>query len=331
MSITQRLFRLLPILLTLMIILGIAMVVIVVIIPKWQIHEELSAEVETRQEVLAAQNAAAGENENIVLMQHQIDEIQGSIDEAATGFLTDAEVDSTLTRLYGYANVNQVEITRLQAQQQTEAETDVTTYTTLAFRLQITGDASNLTAFLGQIAEASTPAVVIGNVNLDGTEGQSSTLTIDLQLYTSPYASGGALGDLPEILMPTLEPMDDANTIPVLDETITDPALLAVAVTECPGAPPTLFKIGDTVIVDFEDGSSLNVLERARVDQASIPLLNRVYDNTQLQIMGGPVCGEWKGNKLLYWYVDNNGIKGWVGEATAQNRWLCPQSEPECS
>lgn len=116
----------------------------------------------------------------------------------------------------------------------------------------------------------------------------------------------------------------------------TDPETAAAAAS--PGtqaancdAPPTTFQIGDTVVVDFNTESVLNILDRPRTSSDPIELIGAARDNEVLQILNGPVCGQWRGADVWYWQIDHNGVQGWVGEASAADRWLCPQDEPECT
>lgn len=99
----------------------------------------------------------------------------------------------------------------------------------------------------------------------------------------------------------------------------------------CPGAPPSLFEVGDPAVVDFNEESSLRILSRARTDQSDISTVMQAYDNDYLQLIAGPVCGEWQGLKVWYWNVSIGSATGWVGEASVQNRWLCPADNQECS
>jgi hypothetical protein len=98
---------------------------------------------------------------------------------------------------------------------------------------------------------------------------------------------------------------------------------------DCPGAPSTLFKVGDTAVVDFTGLGALKILPE--VSPKPVSALAQAYDNDQLHILAGPACGTWRQSGVWYWYVEHDGVKGWVAEAAADDRWLCPLSNSECS
>lgn len=89
------------------------------------------------------------------------------------------------------------------------------------------------------------------------------------------------------------------------------------------------FTKGDNVIVDFNRGSALRILEDYR--SAVLRTVVVAYDNERLSIQDGAVC--WGG--LIYWYVSvNTGgttYYGWAAEADETgNPFMCPQGNPEC-
>jgi hypothetical protein len=119
--------------------------------------------------------------------------------------------------------------------------------------------------------------------------------------------------------LPTLAP---AQSTPLATPTLPDPAVA------CPGAPPSLFKIGDTAVVDFNDLGALRVL--ADPGTSVMTTRTQAYDNHRLQIIAGPVCER----QAYYWYIRNlsqEDALGWVAEAMGNERYLCPVENPECA
>jgi TolB protein len=103
----------------------------------------------------------------------------------------------------------------------------------------------------------------------------------------------------------------------------------ALAVGERCAGRASNFAKGDTVIVDFNRGSSLRILEDYR--STVLRTVTVAYDNETLDIQDGAVC--WGG--LIYWYVSvnsgSNTFYGWAAESDATgNPFICPQSNPEC-
>ncbi len=92
----------------------------------------------------------------------------------------------------------------------------------------------------------------------------------------------------------------------------------------CPDAPPTQFKVGDTVQVDFNGVGAL----RLRYDPYDDRSMMLVYDNALLNLVGGPVCGfdrwVWK-----VYYAPKDAT-GWASEGILSDPWMCPLDNPEC-
>ncbi len=95
----------------------------------------------------------------------------------------------------------------------------------------------------------------------------------------------------------------------------------------CEGAQPTLFQPGDIAIVDFNGLGALRVL--ADPNGSIVSTRTQAYDNQSLEIIAGPVCA----NHMYYWYIRNlsqNNALGWVAEGQGDQRYLCPEDDPEC-
>lgn len=294
-------------------------------------------------------------------MLFRSDRLQTDLQTVGTTFLRRSEAEEVLNRLYSYAYARGVRVVNLQAQNDASAATTpAPPYETLLYQVQVAGAVSNLIDFIAHFKEASLPAVNIVSMSALGGADQT-TLTMMLQFYTSQYASGQILSVYPTpdpILpsptpteMPTLAvvppteapPTATYTPSPVLPSptptntvtaTLAPTATLAAdsgAATEdvvvCPGAPPTLFKPGDFAIVDFNDLGALRVLSDPNAPVTSTR--TQAYDNHRLEIITGPVCA----NATYYWYVRNlsqDDALGWVAEGRGEDRWLCPEANPEC-
>lgn len=98
----------------------------------------------------------------------------------------------------------------------------------------------------------------------------------------------------------------------------------------CPNAPPTFFELGDVAQVDFNRGGSLPMTTSERGLSDGSDEFAELFDNAQVLLLDGPVCGR-SGNRWR-WYVRDldTGLEGWVSEGVPNDRWLCPLNDPEC-
>ncbi|MBL7063415.1 MAG: type 4a pilus biogenesis protein PilO, partial [Anaerolineae bacterium] len=135
------------------------------------------------QQQLAARGSQEVDPESL---KEQIAAAQAALNDAATIFLSDTQAAEVLNRLYQYASDSGVEIISLEAQPGPEERKD--TYDVRTFRMEVKGAAPDLIDFVAQIEEAAYDAFIITSVVM--AEGEDThTLTMDIALYTSPYAS----------------------------------------------------------------------------------------------------------------------------------------------
>ena len=91
-------------------------------------------------------------------------------------------------------------------------------YEARSFRLQARGDMPNLLSFMSRVKEASLRNCAISNVSIVEAEGHH-VLTMDVTLYTSPYAPGTGPASAPTATrraVPTLQPSLSASVRPGL-------------------------------------------------------------------------------------------------------------------
>jgi len=316
---------LLPLLLIGLLGLGIFLYGATNVFPQWRTYEQLSSQVETNRQ---SADALDEQGSSLEMLQSRLDSASADLAQSAALLLTASQADDLLNRLYAYAQDSGVAITRLEAQTPTPVPA-TSDYETRVFRLQVEGEVAGLLNFVVRLREASLASVGLDNLTLSEA-GDGSVLLLDLTLYTSPYASGEALNGLPTEppAMPTSN-TPDATPIPsILAADISTPDTTGIEQAACPDAPPTLFHIGDTAVVDFNVAGALRILARAN---GAIDTLTQAYDNDVLQILSGPVCGKWQEANVWYWYVDLKGVEGWAAEAAPGDRWLCTTSNPECA
>ncbi|HVO69309.1 MAG TPA: hypothetical protein VMT24_04640 [Aggregatilineaceae bacterium] len=224
-----RMVAILPMALIVLLVLGNVALGIALILPQWRTHSDLAAQIDLRQEALDA--ARKSQEGNVEVVQLQLKRAQSELAKAALPFLSSAEADRILSNLYGYASSMGVEVTDLQLQPPPEADTG-DTYDMRTFRLQIEGGIPQIVGFMTLFQEASVPGVMLDNLTL--TKGESGgTLTMDMLLYTSPYAPGNVLDSLPEAIRPA--PMPTPQPTP----TLLPPTATATTAPSPTPLPPT--------------------------------------------------------------------------------------------
>jgi len=157
----------------------------------------IAAQMKRRQQVLADLAVARNEllkmrkvqEEALAGLQKQVDQAQKQLVEVAQSFLTEAQAAKILDRLYQYASESGTVIQNLEALPRGE-EAKPTVYDVRSFRLQAQGTMPQLADFVMRFKEAKQEAVQVSNVNIVQEEQGLYALTMDITLYTSPYARG---------------------------------------------------------------------------------------------------------------------------------------------
>ncbi|HLF25107.1 MAG TPA: LysM peptidoglycan-binding domain-containing protein [Anaerolineae bacterium] len=176
------------------------------IIPGLQVRAELTAEAaQARQALVEAQRIEA---ETPDTLRTELAGAQARLSELVRAFLTETQAGQIINALYQYAAASGVTITDLQTQPDPAAETDAVHVATA--RLEVQGESRRLVEFVSRIQEDALYSVVVNNVNITEGPPGTNTLTLDVGLYTSPYATGEALttGPLPPIATPPVNPLD---------------------------------------------------------------------------------------------------------------------------
>lgn len=228
---------------------GVAIFAITNVLPAWQAHNELAAQVVSAQDSLQAQQQA-GLNSGDVL-RRQAEAMQTKVAQQAVVFLSEKEAAQVLANLYGYARDSGAQVVDLQAQPapKTDAPKANATASTVSapqpyvvrvFRLTVSGEADALVEFMARFREAALPGVSLSNLKVGAGKDGATTLVVDVTMYTSPFASGTVLaeqtGPTPPPL-PTLEGMmPSQGTLPSQGALAT---VALVAPTGTPAAPTT--------------------------------------------------------------------------------------------
>lgn len=225
-----RLLQLLPMLVIALFGFIFALLIVVAVMPAVQARSERLAQLPGANQALqVAQAAQAAAPQQV---QVQVDQAKIRLQKAAAYFLSEAQAADALNRLYQAARASGVTIVALEnqtAEDQTTlpaidaAPTATTPYTTRTVGLRATGEMGQLINFVARIRESKRSGFVITNLRIGLASTQAAaatganartttknstttggpptsglntaplqTATMNINLYTSEYAQGGA-------------------------------------------------------------------------------------------------------------------------------------------
>lgn len=336
-EIIPTLLKLLPLLLIIGLLGATGMFATTKILPAWQSYDLVQQNVTLAEDQLATREAEAGNSDMITILTARNEGVLEDTKNKAVDLLTESQVSEIIGHLFQYADESGTTVDVLSTEDLVDAAD--TSYRIHRVQAQVRGSTPRLMNYVLRLRESLLPSVEISNVYIEPRD-DFSQLYMDIQLYTSPFADGSALANLPTYDVPA--PFDPTVPQALLDPTPTPmrPTAVPAAVETqqalieadtCPGAPPTLYEVGDVVIVSFIDKGALNVLSEPRTTGNQPTSMTLAYDGEVLRLQEGPICGQWEGQAVRYWRVQRNGIGGWVGEATLTDRWLCPTDNAHCT
>ncbi len=205
----ERLYALLAVVAMLLIGAGYFLFARTAIIPPLRARDELSSQLATAEKDL--REAEQHQGEAPAQLQQEVATAQAKLNEAASIFLSESQAADVLNKLYQYAAESGVEITSLQNQPGPQQE-EKAIYDVRAFQLQAVGDLPRLVDFVSRIKEAALKGFSITTVNIAVGETQH-TLTMNITLYTSPYASGATGLPTPGATPASLARLDEALAV----------------------------------------------------------------------------------------------------------------------
>jgi len=193
----ERLYTLLAVFAIIVIAFGYLLFAQSAIFPQLRARSQLRAQLTLAQQQSAESRKAQEKTPDN--LKQQLATAQAALNGSAQVFLSDSQAAEALNRLYQHASDNGVKVVNLQAQSNPPKRSNA--YDIRTFRLQVEGLSLDLIHFMTQVNEATSPGFVISDVNI--AQGQTtSVLTMNVALYTSPYAS--AAGPSPAIT-PTIQ------------------------------------------------------------------------------------------------------------------------------
>lgn len=337
----ETLSRLLPMLMMLLVASAVGMFALAVLLPKWGAYNEMMQVRDSKQSEV---DALLFDDTEVTLgiLNRQLDDLQTEIDAASADFFSEDHADTILDNLYQYAREVGVQVTNVRLAESSEPLDLAAPYHLRTLRVQVNGEAKKLMHFVIRFREAQLNSVKIANLSISESD-EMAQLVMDIQVYISPYATSDPYAGLETVAYPEIEaaiPVELAAAADAAGELPVGAAGDAIGSGEssisvddaCTGLEPTLFAIGDTAVVDFNASSALNLLNSVRTPGGEeVDVIYLLRDDSKVEIINGPVCGEWEGKPVRYWYVSYYNMQGWVGELTTENRWLCPVDNTECA
>ena len=200
--------RLAPLLATVTVtgmVVGYLLFTSLAILPQARAWRQLTLHLDAAQR--AAAEAQTADEQSPEIWRKRLEAAEGRRAVAASVLLSEAQAADAISRLYGYAAECGVEIGSLQGQKDNGADTGSPGKIHL-YRLQATGQFLKLALFVTHIREASLPAFRLTNMGIRSGKGKAAAeLSVDVVLYTSPYAPAQTLPG-PGAPPPTLTALD---------------------------------------------------------------------------------------------------------------------------
>ncbi len=174
------------------------------VVPLWQNRASLNERLDSAMAIQSEQDAVL--QLSAEEQQAQIDAAQSRVDSATAVFLTEAQAATVLESMNQYAMATSVSLVEVAAQPLPNKEPN-TLYDVRQFEVQAVGEMTRLLQFLALMRETAVSTVSLNDVTLSEQNGRGG-LSFQLILYTSPFATGDALNNLPAT---TVIDVDDAN------------------------------------------------------------------------------------------------------------------------
>lgn len=201
------------ILLLVMLLVAYVIFTAVSLLPRGQQRTELEAQLATAEAIY--QDETQVQAAEAAQAQQQIELAELDFDQQANVFLTEAEAALFLDGLVGSAASFGVSIVDLQAVSVPQALTSdgqKPVYDVRQFHLVVEGPIEQLTDFASSIEATAVASIVLQNLRISqGEHGLPAILSLDLRLYTSPYA-GAVPTSTSAPPQPTATPMPEMTT-----------------------------------------------------------------------------------------------------------------------
>lgn len=193
------------------------------LLPNGQRRADLAAQLATTEAIYG--DGAQAQQAEAAQARQQVELAELAFDQQANVFLTEAEAALFLDGLVGSAATFGVSIVDLQAVSVPQALTgdgQKPVYDVRQFHLVVEGPMAQLTGFASSVEATAVPSIILQNLRLSqGEPGLPDLLSLDLRLYTSPYA-GAVVPNTPASPAATATPMPDMATAVPATPDLTD-------------------------------------------------------------------------------------------------------------
>ena len=161
--------------------------------PSVRLHGELAVQLADARQALAVPASDAQVEANL---KARLAKMETAFQQQANTFLAESDVAVVLNHLYRYADENGVQIERVEAASTAGPAAKDKGHDLQSFTVVVNGGTTQLISFVSSLQEAARPAVVIDQLAIKSAKGPagSATLTMNLLLYTSAYATATASG-----------------------------------------------------------------------------------------------------------------------------------------
>lgn len=163
------------------------------LLPLWRTRSTLLQRQQFAQEKQTGQFVVGPDD--LLTIEERTALLEAQLREKTAVFLTEPQAAATLDLFFQYAALASVDIVNLEAAP-SQAKGANVPFDVRQFRVELVGDGERLLTFLSLLRETAVFTVSPTNVQFNR-NGENSTLSFDLLLYTSPFSSGEALSNLP--------------------------------------------------------------------------------------------------------------------------------------
>ncbi|MEA3407802.1 MAG: LysM peptidoglycan-binding domain-containing protein [Chloroflexota bacterium] len=183
---TKQIAAILPTLVIALLLTSYSLYIVLYTVPQARIMSDTVEQLNAKKRELSEMRQ--NREERSPSLERQLHITRNTLNEKYKVFLSKSVAAQSLDELYDHAD--QTQVTILDLRNQPSPEKKKALYDVEAFRLQVEGDMSNLLRFTSRVHETiHVKSFVVSNVSIVPREN-THLLTMNIALYTSPYASG---------------------------------------------------------------------------------------------------------------------------------------------
>jgi LysM repeat protein len=220
------------------------------ILPSRDVDDRLSAQLADARKALADRQASQTQSPAVIGTRVAV--AQATLKGELSAFVPDSQVSVVIDTLYGAARATGVAVADLQSQSKAGAGLPGLYQVTIV-HVQVSGSSRQVLDFGTQLREVLARGVLVSSLGVQGTES-ASTLSMELSIYSSPFASGQpgtATGSGEATATPTATATATPTQTPIPAGTSTRPPQPSATTASAPTAHPNftvyIVRRGDTL------------------------------------------------------------------------------------